>query len=191
MTEFFKNILSVELHPELHDITHHSILKNTYEHTQIFPDEILDSVFFVRSGVVRSYYVRDDGTEFTEWLFSKGDIIFSPDGLFYDRLPHITLQALTSTLLVKLKKADYFAFRKKYRFFEEVTKLLESNLDKKQREYRESKELLFNDDLYAAFADKYPHIVSQIKGKHLALFLGVTPPMLSRMKRNYRENSKS
>lgn len=190
MTEFFKNLISVDHYPELHEISRHTILKSTCENTQIFSDEIQESVFFVRSGVVRSYYVKGDGTEITEWLFSTGDIIYTPDALFYDRKPHITLQALTSSILVKLKKTDYFAFRKTYPFFKSLTKSLEFSLVINQREYRENRELLSDGDLYRVFADRHPYIISQVKGKHLALFFRVTPSVISRMKKQYQKFKK-
>ncbi len=137
----------------------------------------------VVDGVVRLYYVRADGREFTKAFLRRGDVHAALESLLTGSPARYSVQAVTAT---RLLVADYarveelfdrhlFWQRLARRFFEELA------LKKVRREAA----LLMDPAAarYEAFLTEFREIESLVADHMIASYLGVTPETLSRIKR--------
>ncbi len=137
----------------------------------------------VVDGVVRLYYVRADGREFTKGFLRRGNVHAGLESVLAGTPCRYSVQAVTATRLLvadyarlaELFERDLFWQRLARRFFAELA------LKKIRREAA----LLMDPATtrYEAFLTEFGEIEALVADHVIASYLGVTPETLSRIKR--------
>ena len=143
------------------------------------------SLFFMASGLVRYYYLGDDGKEWNKAFVSEGMISTSFTADFLNKPSPYGIQALEeSTILI----ANYSAFEALYDTYPMIErlgrKIIESILIFKMNRERS----LLKDSAkvrYAEFVHDNPGLMSRVPQYHIASYLGITEASLSRLLRNH------
>ncbi|TGK04957.1 Crp/Fnr family transcriptional regulator [Leptospira semungkisensis] len=137
---------------------------------------------FVFSGVLREYYLTNQGNEYIKSFNFPGEFTGSYFDLLSNQPSTCTIRAITDC---KLAVAKFSEFRKLFsqdiaweRLGRRFAELL--FLKKAKREY----ELLALDaeGRYESLLQSYPNIEELVPQYHIAAYLGITPVSLSRIK---------
>lgn len=143
-------------------------------------------LFFVVSGILRDYYIDDDGNDITRFISQEGGIC-GGDSLISDEPSIICTETLENCILMRCPVLD---FKKIIENDSDGIKLyvwlLESSLAYKI--HRENSFLVKNaTERYIDFKFENPGIEKLISQKYIASYLGITPESLSRIRRALKE----
>ncbi|MEM6394733.1 MAG: Crp/Fnr family transcriptional regulator [Bacteroidota bacterium] len=136
-----------------------------------YKGEFSDKVFFVESGLLRSYYIDERGKEHIFMFAPKGWII--ADSFYPDQPCQLQIDALEDSILLKVKKTstsdlDVHRLVKRIAVLQNRIIMLMSDSAAKR---------------YDHFLETYPDIVQRVPQKMIASYLGITPEALSTIKR--------
>ena len=143
-------------------------------------------IFFVVSGILRDYYIDDDGNDITRFFFYEGGIC-GGEMLISNEASTICTEALEDCVLLRCNDSD---FKNIIAGDSEAAKayiwLLESSLAYKIR--RENSFLIKSaTERYIDFKKDNPNIEKRVNQKYIASYLGITPVSLSRIRRALKE----
>lgn len=140
--------------------------------------------YFIERGLTRSFWPEEDGDEVTTSFAGEGAIVFSMDELYYGRPSEEAVETLEETECYRIALGD-------------LTRLFETNLElcnwariihqnEYRRLHRSHKERLTLPARarYEAFRAQFPDICRRANLTHIASYLGVTLPTLSRFRRD-------
>lgn len=140
-------------------------------------------IAFLEKGIVRAYYINNDGKEYNKTFFSAPSIIGSYASLISKRENAVAQQALTECEIWKAS-------------FHQIEKLSEGNFEIERLRrviaenyflINEKKEiemaLLDAEKRYLILQKEYPGIELQIPQYHVAAYLGISPTQLSRIRK--------
>lgn len=143
-------------------------------------------IFFVVSGILRDYYIDDDGNDVTRFFTCEGGIC-GGESLISNEPSVVCTKALENCILLRCLVSD---FKKIIVSCSEATKayiwLLESSLAYKI--HRENSFLIKSAaERYIDFKRENPDIEKRVNQKYIASYLGITPVSLSRIRRALKE----
>lgn len=143
-------------------------------------------LFFIVSGILRNYYIDEDGNDITQLISQEGGIC-GGDSLISNQSSAICTEALENCVLLRCSVTD---FRKIIENDSDGMKLyvwlLESSLAYKI--HRENSFLVKSaTERYIDFKRENPGIEKRISQKYIASYLGITPESLSRIRRALKE----
>lgn len=144
--------------------------------------DVADSMQLVLQGLVRAYYIDENGTEITK-CFAKENEWCGFYSYLSEKSSPFFVETLEPTVTAKIKTSDIKILASSSTAVQEkVSELVNKaflSVDKKSYDFanKEAK------DRYLEFAQENPEIVRRAKQEHIASYLGITPSSLSRIKR--------
>ncbi|WKV13217.1 Crp/Fnr family transcriptional regulator [Marivirga harenae] len=145
-------------------------------------------IAFLESGIVRAYYINNEGKEYNKTFFSAPSIIGSYASLISKQKNEVAQQALTDCKLWKASfgrieelSAGNFEVERLRRIIAERYFL--SN-EKKEIEMA----LLDAEKRYVILQQEYPGIEQQIAQYHIAAYLGISATQLSRIRKSMSQH---
>ena len=142
-------------------------------------------ICLVVSGLVRGFYIDEEGNDRTKCFSLKGDWCCSYNYISDMPCPFF-LEAEQDTVLVMFNIPDIEKVKEKYPILKKKIEelLAESMVKSEQRIYSfismEAK------DRYLLITKEQPELIKMAKQEHIASYLGITPSSLSRIKRNFK-----
>lgn len=148
------------------------------------------NVYFLQSGLVRSFIIDDKGDEITMSLMREHQIVVSLDNILHNQASRYFFQALEPTVVLtinyelmekivsqspKLEKSRQFIFQK---VVKEAYIRIESFV------------LYSPEERYLKYIKTNPDINERVPNKYLANVLGITPVSLSRIRKRIAEKKK-
>jgi len=141
-----------------------------------------EHVYFVKKGLLRSYYLKDNKTEVNNWFMKQGDVVYA--------VRSFLLQIPSDEYIQVLEDAEFF-----YISQWELEKIYEEHIifnihgrKLTQKYYLLSEERSFimrmnyARERYDYLFTHYPDLVNAIPDKDLATYLGVRPVTISRIR---------
>lgn len=149
----------------------------------LYAAQVQHSMGFVYRGLIRSFYVDDEGAEITVNFVSEGSYATHYSAFLQRESSKYYFQCLEDCVLVLLSYDD---MPRAYAFspvFERYGRLVAEAILKMQQ--RRIEGFLFDDaeKRYLDFLRSNGHIVNRISLSHLASYLGIERPSLSRIRR--------
>jgi CRP-like cAMP-binding protein len=142
-----------------------------------------NNIYFIKHGLIRSYYIDKKGEEITNRLRYENQLIAAYEILFFNQAARFNFQAL--------EKSELFVIN-----FNELRKIIEQNtkLDSGRRYFMMnilSESLSALDDFillspeqrYLKFIQDHPVLLNRAPIKYIANVLGITPVSLSRIRK--------
>mgnify|MGYP000029324209 FL=1 len=144
--------------------------------------EVCTDIYLIRSGLVKLDYCTRDGKELIKSFIAEGEVFGSlysqltGKGATYSAvaLEDVEVDMLSYSVLEALCKNNPELQNVLLSFFQQLA------LSKEIREYEFL--CLSAQDRYQSFCDQNPDLVTRIRQADLALYLGITPVALSRLK---------
>lgn len=149
--------------------------------------KICTEIAFVQSGLLRSYYTKDDGDEITYCFTFENTLMTAYSSLITGLPSSENIQALVPTELWVLQKRDLEALSQQSINWI----LLQKHLAEQQ--YVELEKRIFSyqkekaSERYRDLLSAQPHYLQQIPLQYLASYLGITRRHLSRIRREMLE----
>ncbi len=150
----------------------------------IIPEgNICNELYFIKTGIVRSYYTTDAGEEMTYCITFGNTFMTALSSLISNQPTAENLQAVTATELDVIQKAD---LEKLYTLSPNWLRVGKYFIE---QEYLEMEKRFFSfqkdkgKERYRELLQKNPEYIMQIPLQYLASYLGVTPRHLSRLRR--------
>lgn len=150
-------------------------------------DMVSDEIAYIKSGVLRSFYINDNGDEITNCITFEGELM-SAYASFITQLPaEDSIQALFDTELIVIKKKDLEKLFEQSNEWQKIGRLLAEmqyvDLEKRIASFQKES----GSQRYETMLKRYPNYIKYIPLRHLASFLGVTPRHLSRIRAQYKD----
>jgi CRP-like cAMP-binding protein len=144
--------------------------------------ETINSLYFVRSGLMRYYYLVD-GVEHTGQFFDKGAFFTDIFGVLARAPALLNIDALDiSEIIVIPTDALLAAYDADHAFERFGRRMIEQNMIGSQR--RTANLLKYApEELYTQFVLSRPEVADRIPQYMIASYLGITPEALSRIRR--------
>lgn len=140
-------------------------------------------VFYIKKGLIRSYFTTEMGEEITFQLFPESHFFGNIHSILFNEPSNMSFEALERT---KVYAIDQESFHKLVAQNPNVLDLNSMNFGKrilKQAYTRvEAFVLLSPEERYLKFMETYPTVINRAPDKYIAHVLGITPVSLSRIK---------
>jgi CRP-like cAMP-binding protein len=146
-------------------------------------NEVARKIGFLESGVVRAYFVNNEGKEYNKQFFVGQSIIGAYSSLLTGKPNLIAQQALTDSVVYSCNYADLTSLFDTHQDLERLArKVAEYYFIEKERKELEIV-LLDASERYAIFQKEFLTLEQQISQYHIASYLGVSATQLSRIRR--------
>lgn len=151
-------------------------------------DEEFSHTGLVLMGMVRSYYLDQDGNEITKY-FHKECNLFMDEGLIGYKEAISTYEAIENSIVLFMKTEKLKELIQENEKFKDIyIAALESGIRYKIR--RENKFLVNNaTERYLQFEKEYPELIDRVKQSYISTYLGITPESLSRIRKGLKEDN--
>ena len=143
--------------------------------------EVADTLYFVRSGLLRYYYLSDD-KEHTGQFFDAGTFVADLSSITTGTPTQQNIEALEPSLVVSIPVASLLeAYEADHAMERFGRKLVETAMVGSQRR---SASLLVRspEQRYDTFVQSRPEIAGRVAQYMVASYLGITPESLSRLR---------
>jgi len=151
-------------------------------------NEYAQQIGFLKNGIVRAFFLNQEGKEYTKQFFVGSSIIGAYNSLLTKQPNKIAQQALTDC---EILVADYREMEKLYTKFHDLERLGRKIaefyfLEKEQKEIEMA--LLDADKRYLIMRQKFPSIETIIPQYYIASYLGISPTQLSRIRKKLKDS---
>lgn len=162
-----------------------SLSRNSY---LIRKGDTVDKIYFVRSGLMRVYYSKEDGTEINRNFVFENRFFTNSLSLLTSIPSHYEVQALEDTRLLYFAKEVLESIYEKYPVGNKIGRLLaEQNfIEKELKEIRLRN--LSPEEHYLFLVNCNSKLLKRIPQYHIASYLGITPETLSRIRNRIAKN---
>ncbi|MCP3690276.1 MAG: Crp/Fnr family transcriptional regulator [Gammaproteobacteria bacterium] len=138
---------------------------------------------FVNSGLLRFFYQTGDGKEFNKSFITENQFAAAYSAFLTGLPARFSIQAIEKSHLLTCDLALVVNLFDQHRCWEKLGRLLAEQLYIK-KETREAEFLLDDAETrYLNFQTNYPGLEDRLTQYHVASYLGITPVMLSRIRR--------
>lgn len=136
----------------------------------------------VREGLVKLVYLREDGSERIKSFIPEGGFFASLAGLAPGGLTTFSAVAMADGALEQLSYPQILAFGERHLAWQKALRAgIEHYGVRKEKRERELL-MLRPEQRYRAFMQESPELAARVPQKDLALYLGITPVALSRIR---------
>ena len=144
--------------------------------------EVCDSLHFIEKGVVRWYYLDEEGRDITDSFGMERSFVTAFDSFFQRKPSRYFIEVLEDSLIYSMSFQDLEESFKKYPEIERIGRLiliqiLEQTLDKNAALRFKNAE-----ERYRFITQKHPDLLQRVSLGHIASFIGITPETLSRIR---------
>jgi len=171
--EDFKNICFIK------EMQKGEILQDTYSKAEY--------IYFICKGVLRTYYLSEDGSIYTKNLFNENHFSASKVSLITKEDSYLNIDVLEDSTLIYI---DFQMYKKLIETKIEFKDFYINYLEKNWVIIKEKNEIsLILDDAttrYQNFIEENPNIQNRIPLHHIANHLGITPTQLSRIRKSLK-----
>ena len=136
---------------------------------------------FVKSGLLRCFYFRDDN-EICSWFVQEGEISLSSESFFRQRESYESIQALEDSTLYCIEYKDLEYVYSQFPEFNKVMRLLLESYFIREVQQLYGLRRRQAAERYQWLLQHYRHFVLRVPAKYLASWLGISEVMLSRIK---------
>lgn len=141
-----------------------------------------DSIYYIQSGLLKAYYVTEDGREFIKSFIAENDIIGSLSALASATACTFSLICLEPSKLIRLPyKVLISRAEQDLKAANIIIQLLIKLAMKKER--REHEFLCLSaEERYKSLLEHSPELLIRVTQNDIARYLGITPVGLSRIR---------
>lgn len=138
---------------------------------------------FLKSGIVRAFFLSKEGKEYTKQFFLDASLIGAYSSLLTKQPNKIAQQALTDCEILVANYSDLEKLYKKFHDLERLGRRMAEFyfLEKEQKEIEMA--LLDAEKRYLIMRERFPTIELMVPQYHIASYLGISPTQLSRIRK--------
>lgn len=155
----------------------------------LLPGDATHEWLFISEGLLRFFYVADDGTESNKAFLAEGAFAGSLAAAVLGLPVVYGIQALEPTVVLAARYADFVALYEVDPVFERLGRRF-AELLLMRKELRTRSLLQQNAaERYRSFVAQHPELVQRVPQYHIASYLGISEVHLSRLRRAMAETT--
>ncbi|WP_107037473.1 Crp/Fnr family transcriptional regulator [Brumimicrobium mesophilum] len=183
LSDFLHSLINLNT-DELSDILSY-FDKKVYEKNTILINEgeISHNLYFVENGMGRSYYLKKDGKEVTQWFFGSGKFMASADSFFQQTPSLYYLETLEKSVIYSISKVNLDHLFSKYHQMEQLGRLVSIEMLTKVVHKLNAIQFQTAKERYQYMLEEFPNISTRVPLGYIASYLGMTQETLSRIRR--------
>ncbi|MFT3703146.1 MAG: Crp/Fnr family transcriptional regulator [Agriterribacter sp.] len=144
--------------------------------------KIQKSIGFIATGLVRSFFIDNDGNETTVGFYAESDYATHYPAFIAQKPSSYTIQCLEPTTMVCLSFGDMQNIYKQLPAFERYGRLVAEEILKRQQARIESFIFQTAEERYLNFTEHYPTLFNRISLSQLCSYLGIERQSLTRIR---------
>lgn len=184
VADFLSSYVSFS-HNELNDILAYFTKEEVSKNFKLINQgQICKKIYFIEKGMGRSYYLKDDGKEVTQWFFGQGVFMSSADSFFKQTPSYYYLEILEDSILYSISFEEVNQLLKKYPKMETFIRLLTIDMLAKVVNKLNAIQFQTARERYDYMISEFPGISHRVNLGHIASYLGMTQETLSRIRKN-------
>ncbi len=153
--------------------------------------EINNKMFYVQKGLLRVFYIHDDGREVTTWFVKEGEFVYACHSFHYQIPSEEYIEALEDSVIMSIKKDTWLMLlRNNHKLALFTVNELMTNISEFSSQ-AEMLRMMTAEEKYAYLKKTKTDIINRISQKHLASYLGTDTTYLSKIISNYKTNEES
>lgn len=159
----------------------------TFQKKEIFIKSgiVQQSIGFIVSGLIRSYYIDDNGNEKTVRFYAENDYATHYTAFITQQPSKYTFQCLENTVLVLLSYENMQLLYRQIPTFEKYGRLLAEEILKMQQHRIESFIFQTAQERYLDFMKQNPDLYNRVTISHLCSYLGIERQTLTRIRQKF------
>jgi CRP-like cAMP-binding protein len=140
------------------------------------------SVYFLQEGLLKAYYLSEEGKENIKSFIQPGELIGSLAAAYLKKECSFSVVCLEPSVVTEFEFDTLFAATKDD--LELASAMVEHLLDFSMKKERREKEFLTEsaEERYRMLLDRSPELFDKVTQKDIARYLGITPVALSRIR---------
>jgi CRP-like cAMP-binding protein len=150
--------------------------------------EINDKMFYVQKGMLRVYYISDEGKEINTWFVKEGEFVYACQSFHYQLPSDEYIEALEDSIIISIKKETWLTLlRNNHKLALFTVNELMANIVEFSKQANVLR-LMSSEKKYEHLKTHKSDIIDRISQKHLASYLGIDTTYLSKIINNYKNN---
>jgi len=145
-------------------------------------DKVQKEIGFITEGLVRSFYIDQEGNEITVGFYREGDYATHYPAFITQQASHYTIQCLEPTSMICLSFEDQQWIYQQSSTFERYGRLIAEGILKRQQARIESFIFQTAEERYLNFIQHHPDLFNRISLSHLCSYLGIERQTLTRIR---------
>ncbi|CAL2086149.1 cAMP-binding proteins - catabolite gene activator and regulatory subunit of cAMP-dependent protein kinases [Tenacibaculum sp. 190524A02b] len=148
--------------------------------------EYAQQIGFLKKGIVRAFFLNQEGKEYNKQFFVEPSIIGAYTSLLTQQPTQIAQQALTDCEILVINYRELVKYYDRFHDLERLGRKIAENyfLEKEQKEIEMA--LLEADKRYQIMRERFPTLELAIPQYHIASYLGISATQLSRIRRKIK-----
>ncbi|MGB1284379.1 MAG: Crp/Fnr family transcriptional regulator [Polaribacter sp.] len=172
-------------HEELNDILSHFEKEYVSKNQLLIRDgQVCNKLYFVEQGIGRSYYIKNDGKEVTQWFFGVDNFMTSLESFFNQSPSFYYLEVLEDSILYSISYENLELLLAKYHHMERFIRLLSLEMFSKIIYKLNAIQFQTAKERYNYMISDFPDISYRVPLGYIASYLGMTQETLSRIRKN-------
>lgn len=151
------------------------------KHLLVKTGEYCRSAYFIEKGMTRSYWLVD-GNEITTSFSGEGDIVFSMDELYYNKVSEEYVEALEDMVAYKIGIGDLLELFRTNIEIANWGRIIHQNEYRRLHRFHRDRLTLSAGERYVEFRKQFPQVCQRVQLGYIASYLGTTLPTLSRLR---------
>ena len=157
--------------------------------TLVKEGQVCNKLYFIEKGLGRSYYLKEDGKEITQWFFIEGKIMTSVESFFQQAPSLYYLQMLEDAVVYSITREKIDILFEEYHNMEKFGRLLSTEMLSRVINKLNALQFQTASERYDYMLTEFPNISNRVPLGHIASYLGMTQETLSRIRRNGTKRS--
>ncbi|MCI5055549.1 MAG: Crp/Fnr family transcriptional regulator [Flavobacteriales bacterium] len=146
-------------------------------------NQIQSNLFFLTRGLVRGFYLDENGNEITIRFINNKGWITHYSALLSKRPSKYTFQCLEESNIVKIPFEIIINGYDQFSSLQKLGRLIAENVLMSLQSRVESFQFLGAEQRYLEFLEKYPELFNRVSLSHLCTYLGIQRQSLSRIRK--------
>ncbi|MFC5412169.1 Crp/Fnr family transcriptional regulator [Larkinella bovis] len=148
-------------------------------HKLLQPGNRSQKVFFVEKGLIRTYYLKDEGKDITHFFFAENAFFMAIESIFYHNNSPYGVEVLENSIIRTIPYAELEHYIDQSDELEKLMRLLLIDMLKAFSDRFQSIQFQTAQERYRILLETYPDILLRAPLGHIASYLGITQQTLS------------
>ncbi len=145
--------------------------------------QICRAVYFLSSGIIRTFHLNDDGKEINTAFYFQNDFLREIESMTNHTPSKKNLQAIEDSTVLFFDKAKLTALYEKSDFYQKLGRMILEKLTIIEQRYSSFLTAYSPKERYLYILENRPELIEQIPLQYLASYLGISRESLSRIRK--------